>query len=167
MYWHYWTLFIQQLYIMLMSSHALMLVLFHCLGCIKSQWGPECTYFSPPATIILILILTFEALLFALFTAIMFGTQVHSICTDETSIEQLKQEKPTWVKKSRCISMQTVFGQRLSLGWLNPFVAPQRQWGKEDPYMYSVWQDLKMFKGMAYCRNIISITPNPAEPNCS
>ena len=32
-------LFIQQLYIMLMSSHALMLVLFHCLGCINSQWG--------------------------------------------------------------------------------------------------------------------------------
>ncbi|XP_033625921.1 palmitoyltransferase ZDHHC3-like [Asterias rubens] len=126
------------LYIMLMSSHALMLVLFHCLGCINSQWGPECTYFSPPATIILILILTFEALLFALFTAIMFGTQVHSICTDETSIEQLKQEKPTWVKKSRCISMQTVFGQKLSVGWLNPFVSPQRQWGKEDPYMYSV-----------------------------
>lgn len=44
----------------------------------------ECSYFSPPATVILIILLCFEGLLFLIFTAVMFGTQVHSICSDET-----------------------------------------------------------------------------------
>ena len=44
----------------------------------------ECTYFSAPATVVFMIALTFEALLFSLFTAIMFGTQIHAICTDET-----------------------------------------------------------------------------------
>ncbi|XP_022094536.1 palmitoyltransferase ZDHHC3-like [Acanthaster planci] len=126
------------LYIMLMSLHAIIMVLFHCFWCVRSQWGPECLYFSSPATVVLIMILTFEALLFSLFTAIMFGTQIHSICTDETGIEQLKREKPTWVKKTRCASMKSVFGQRMSLAWLSPFASPDIKWGKEEPYMYSV-----------------------------
>lgn len=33
---------------------------------------------------ILLILLCFEALLFLIFTSVMFGTQVHSICTDET-----------------------------------------------------------------------------------
>lgn len=45
---------------------------------------PECSSFSPPATVILLILLCFEALLFLIFTSVMFGTQVHSICTDET-----------------------------------------------------------------------------------
>lgn len=45
---------------------------------------PECSSFSPPATIILLILLCFEGLLFLIFTSVMFGTQVHSICTDET-----------------------------------------------------------------------------------
>lgn len=45
---------------------------------------PECSSFSPPATVILLILLCFEGLLFLIFTAVMFGTQVHSICTDET-----------------------------------------------------------------------------------
>lgn len=45
---------------------------------------PECSYFSPPATVILLILLCFEGLLFLIFTAVMFGTQVHSICSDET-----------------------------------------------------------------------------------
>lgn len=44
----------------------------------------ECSYFSPPATVILLILLCFEGLLFLIFTAVMFGTQVHSICSDET-----------------------------------------------------------------------------------
>lgn len=44
----------------------------------------ECSSFSPPTTVILLILLCFEALLFLIFTSVMFGTQVHSICTDET-----------------------------------------------------------------------------------
>lgn len=33
---------------------------------------------------ILLILLCFEGLLFLIFTSVMFGTQVHSICTDET-----------------------------------------------------------------------------------
>lgn len=44
----------------------------------------ECSNFSPPATVILLIFLCFEGLLFLIFTAVMFGTQVHSICNDET-----------------------------------------------------------------------------------
>lgn len=44
----------------------------------------ECSSFSPPATVILLILLCFEGLLFLIFTSVMFGTQVHSICTDET-----------------------------------------------------------------------------------
>lgn len=49
--------------------------------------SPECSNFSPPATVILLILLCFEGLLFLIFTAVMFGTQVHSICTDETVSE--------------------------------------------------------------------------------
>lgn len=44
----------------------------------------ECSSFSPPTTVILLILLCFEGLLFLIFTSVMFGTQVHSICTDET-----------------------------------------------------------------------------------
>lgn len=44
----------------------------------------ECSSFSPPTTVILLILLCFEGLLFFIFTSVMFGTQVHSICTDET-----------------------------------------------------------------------------------
>ncbi|GLD61688.1 palmitoyltransferase ZDHHC7-like protein [Lates japonicus] len=40
-----------------------------------------------------------EGLLFLTFTAVMFCTQLHSICTDETEIERLKNEKPTWERR--------------------------------------------------------------------
>lgn len=55
---------------------------FHpCVVCFPSS---ECGSFSPPTTVILLILLCFEGLLFFFFTAVMFGTQIHSICTDET-----------------------------------------------------------------------------------
>lgn len=44
----------------------------------------ECSDFSPPVTVILLIFLCLESLLFFTFTAVMFGTQIHSICNDET-----------------------------------------------------------------------------------
>jgi hypothetical protein len=53
------------------------------IGCLSTEWQ-SCPAFSPPATIIFLLFLLFEGLLFALFTSIMFGTQVSAIWYDET-----------------------------------------------------------------------------------
>lgn len=52
----------------------------------------ECSSFSPAATLILIILLGFEALLFGIFTLVMFFTQISAIFSDETQIETLKAE---------------------------------------------------------------------------
>lgn len=82
----------------------------------------ECSDFSPPITVILLVFLCLEGLLFFTFTAVMFGTQIHSICNDETEIERLKSEKPTWERRLRWEGMKSVFGGPPSLLWMNPFV---------------------------------------------
>uniref|UniRef100_A0ACB8FU92 Palmitoyltransferase zdhhc3 n=1 Tax=Sphaerodactylus townsendi TaxID=933632 RepID=A0ACB8FU92_9SAUR len=74
------------MYIALISLHALIMVGFHFLYCFEEDWT-KCSSFSPPTTVILLILLCFEALLFLIFTSVMFGTQVHSICTDETHIQ--------------------------------------------------------------------------------
>uniref|UniRef100_A0A2K6K785 Palmitoyltransferase n=2 Tax=Rhinopithecus TaxID=542827 RepID=A0A2K6K785_RHIBE len=72
------------MYIALPSVHALIL-------CGFQQWT-ECSDFSPPFTVILLSFLCLEGLLFFTFTAVTFGTQIHSICNDEREI----YKKPTW-----------------------------------------------------------------------
>nr|XP_009491645.1 PREDICTED: palmitoyltransferase ZDHHC3 isoform X1 [Pelecanus crispus] len=108
------------MYIALISLHALIMVGFHFLYCFEEDWT-KCSSFSPPTTVILLILLCFEALLFLIFTSVMFGTQVHSICTDETGIERLKNQKPTWEKISGWEGMKLAFGGTFSLGWFNPF----------------------------------------------
>ncbi|XP_035173920.1 palmitoyltransferase ZDHHC3 isoform X1 [Oxyura jamaicensis] len=108
------------MYIALISLHALIMVGFHFLYCFEEDWT-KCSSFSPPTTVILLILLCFEALLFLIFTSVMFGTQVHSICTDETGIERLKNQKPTWEKISGWEGMKAAFGGAFSLAWLSPF----------------------------------------------
>ncbi|XP_052650491.1 palmitoyltransferase ZDHHC3 isoform X1 [Harpia harpyja] len=108
------------MYIALISLHALIMVGFHFLYCFEEDWT-KCSSFSPPTTVILLILLCFEALLFLIFTSVMFGTQVHSICTDETGIERLKNQKPTWEKISGWEGMKLAFGGAFSLAWFNPF----------------------------------------------
>uniref|UniRef100_A0A8C3BGF1 Palmitoyltransferase n=1 Tax=Cairina moschata TaxID=8855 RepID=A0A8C3BGF1_CAIMO len=108
------------MYIALISLHALIMVGFHFLYCFEEDWT-KCSSFSPPTTVILLILLCFEALLFLIFTSVMFGTQVHSICTDETGIERLKNQKPTWEKISGWEGMRAAFGGAFSLAWLSPF----------------------------------------------
>ncbi|XP_033068201.1 palmitoyltransferase ZDHHC3 isoform X7 [Trachypithecus francoisi] len=74
------------MYIALISLHALIMVGFHFLHCFEEDWT-KCSSFSPPTTVILLILLCFEGLLFLIFTSVMFGTQVHSICTDETAAD--------------------------------------------------------------------------------
>uniref|UniRef100_A0A8C3ESY8 Palmitoyltransferase n=1 Tax=Corvus moneduloides TaxID=1196302 RepID=A0A8C3ESY8_CORMO len=126
------------MYIALISLHALIMVGFHFLYCFEEDWT-KCSSFSPPTTVILLILLCFEALLFLIFTSVMFGTQVHSICTDETGIEQLKKEERRWAKKTKWMNMKAVFGHPFSIAWLSPFATPDQ--GKADPYQ--VLSDLK------------------------
>ncbi|KAM8758620.1 palmitoyltransferase ZDHHC3 [Rhynchonycteris naso] len=123
------------MYIALISLHALIMVGFHFLHCFEEDWT-KCSYFSPPTTVILLILLCFEGLLFLIFTSVMFGTQVHSICTDETGIEQLKKEERRWAKKTKWMNMKAVFGHPFSLGWASPFATPDQ--GKADPSQYVV-----------------------------
>lgn len=67
----------------MISIHSLILSVNQFIMCVKAEWK-QCSTFSPPATVVLILFLVFEALLFAIFTAIMFGTQLQAIWNDET-----------------------------------------------------------------------------------
>ncbi|KAJ6643185.1 Palmitoyltransferase ZDHHC3 [Pseudolycoriella hygida] len=122
-------------YIALISVHAMFLTVNQFAQCIKHEWK-ECSTFSPPATVILLLFLTFEALLFAIFTLIMLGTQMNAIWNDETGIEQLKKEEARWVRKSKWKSIQAVFG-RFSIGWFSPFTKPFIK-SKLDRNFYSV-----------------------------
>ncbi|XP_032414237.1 palmitoyltransferase ZDHHC3-like isoform X1 [Xiphophorus hellerii] len=108
------------MYIALISLHCLVMVVFHFLYCFEDDWT-KCSSFSPPATVILLILLCFEGLLFLIFTSVMFGTQVHSICTDETGIERLKGETGRWGKVPCWEAMQTAFGGRPSPSWFSPF----------------------------------------------
>merc|ERR1719334_1307388 len=123
------------LYIASMSFHALFLAINHCITCMTSEFH-ACPAYSPPATMIFLLFLMFEGLLFALFTSIMFGTQVTAIWRDQTGIESLKKEEARWVRKSRWKSIQAVFG-RFSIHWFSPFahVPPP---SKSHGYLFSV-----------------------------
>ncbi|KAL2093047.1 hypothetical protein ACEWY4_010359 [Coilia grayii] len=108
------------MYIAIISAHALGLSGYQFVTCVRVQWN-ECSDFSPPVTVMLMIFLCLEALLFLTFTAVMFGTQIHSICNDETEIERLKSERPTWERRLRWEGMRAVFGGKPSLLWINPF----------------------------------------------
>lgn len=73
-----------QFYIMSMSVFGLGMVAWFFFRCVGQNFQ-NCDAFMPgPLAFILTLFGVFEGFLFSLFTCIMFGTQVHAICTDET-----------------------------------------------------------------------------------
>ncbi|XP_023938737.1 palmitoyltransferase ZDHHC3 [Bicyclus anynana] len=123
------------LYIAAISIHSLILSVYQFVTCIRHEWR-DCSTYSPPTTVVLLLFLIIEALLFAIFTLVMFGTQLHAIWNDETGIEQLKKEQARWVRKSRWKSIQAVFG-RFSIFWFSPFTQPTSK-NKLDCCLYSV-----------------------------
>ncbi|XP_036287932.1 palmitoyltransferase ZDHHC3 isoform X1 [Pipistrellus kuhlii] len=84
----------------------------------------ECSYFSPPTTVILLILLCFEGLLFLIFTSVMFGTQVHSICTDETGIERLKRKQQPRERRGTWKAVTETFGGSFSPNWFNPLSGP-------------------------------------------
>ncbi|VDK37872.1 unnamed protein product [Gongylonema pulchrum] len=110
------------MYIGLLSSHALYWAIWQFVLCVGGDWH-DCSLFGPPVTTVLLLFLLFEAILFAIFTFVMFGTQLNSICTDQTGIESLKNEQYS-TGPDGWKNMQMIFGGPFSLRWFNPFAAP-------------------------------------------
>ncbi|RWS25546.1 Palmitoyltransferase ZDHHC3-like protein [Leptotrombidium deliense] len=89
-------------------------------------------------TIVLLVCLVFEALLFAVFTCIMFGVQIQAIWNDETGIEQLKKEAVRWSKRRSWKSFKVVFGKGFNLSWFSPFTRPTVGGKVESNYLYAV-----------------------------
>lgn len=113
------------MYIALLSFHALYWGIWQFVLCVGKEWH-NCSNLGPPGTTLMLIFLMFEAILFAIFTSVMFGTQLSAICSDETAIESLKrssgedrQKGSSWKK-----NMQSVFGGPCSIRWLNPLVEP-------------------------------------------
>jgi len=109
------------MYISLVSFHSLYWTVWQFVLCVNDNWK-GCSMFSPPATTIVIVFLLFEAILFAIFTCVMFGTQISSICSDQTGIESLKNEKGKSTDSWK--NLQVVFGGPFSIKWFNPLVTP-------------------------------------------
>lgn len=124
------------MYIAVISSHSFFLAVNHLIGCINQDWK-KCSEGSPAVTVILLIMLIFEALLFAIFTLVMFASQVQAIWNDETGIEQLKREVARWQKRSPWRSVRSVFG-RFSLSWFSPFTSVSDVTAVPSGYLHAV-----------------------------
>lgn len=115
------------LFTFLTALHALFLSINHITVCLKhdntsSASNSTCplvmTGRPRPGFFLMLLFLVFEALLFCLFSLIMFTLQLKAIWFDSTGIEVLKQE--TRSQSSGCRSLREVCGNNPLL-WCNPF----------------------------------------------
>jgi len=75
----------------LISVHALFLAINHFIICIQHDWK-ETTY-TPPATVVFLIFLIFESLLFAIFTAVMLGTHYKLFGMMKRVLNNLKKSK--------------------------------------------------------------------------
>lgn len=122
------------MYICIISFHALYMSIHHFITCVGREWK-TCSGVSPPATTVFLIFLIFEALLFGIFTAIMCGTQVSAICSDETGIESLKHDA-SHQKKGYWLSLKATFGHPFSWKWFSPFSTPKFAYSKS--YLHCV-----------------------------
>ncbi|XP_066505678.1 palmitoyltransferase ZDHHC7-like isoform X2 [Hoplias malabaricus] len=100
------------MYIAMISTHALVLSVLQFFTCVRVDWN---------VAVLLIIFLFLEAILFLTFTAVMFSTQIQSICSDDMVSERLKSDKLQRDRRVRWESMRNVFGGQPSLQWMNPF----------------------------------------------
>ncbi|KAM9025389.1 palmitoyltransferase ZDHHC3 isoform 1-T3 [Ara ararauna] len=156
------------MYIALISLHALIMVGFHFLYCFEEDWT-KCSSFSPPTTVILLILLCFEALLFLIFTSVMFGTQVHSICTDETrktsEQERLVLSAGKSPRKKYSIIQNNKILPSLSLSGIERLKNQKPTWERT-----SGWEGMKLAFGGAFSlgwfnpfSNMNCKSPAPAE----
>ncbi|EDO34528.1 predicted protein [Nematostella vectensis] len=106
-------------YIFVVSIYALLLCVRQLFLCTEKEWF-GCTSVTMPSSILLIIFLVFEGLLFGIFTLVMFCSQVTSVVRDETGIESLKNERMSR-KTTMYENLQDVFGGQFSVHWLSPF----------------------------------------------
>ena len=99
-----------QFYIMSMSVFGLGMVAWFFFRCVGQNFQSCDTIMPGPLAFILTLFGVFEGFLFSLFTCIMFCTQVHAICTDETVSNY-------WQPKWLCLLVGV---PEQALGWLSP-----------------------------------------------
>ncbi|CAI2306871.1 unnamed protein product [Caenorhabditis sp. 36 PRJEB53466] len=116
------------MYIALLSLHALYWGIWQFILCVGAEWQ-RCSSLAPPGTTLLLIFLLFESILFAIFTAVMFGTQISSICNDETTIESMKSRNSMMDEEDRnrnnsWKNLQMVFGGPFGIRWFNPLANP-------------------------------------------
>lgn len=104
-------------YVCFISTQGFCIALYTLVTCVSSNFS-ECQY-TEVVTLLITVGLMLEGLLFGLFTAIMCGTQLASVCSDQTGIESLKKEKRK--RRSGMNNMREVFGGKFSYKWFSPF----------------------------------------------
>ncbi|XP_004700684.1 palmitoyltransferase ZDHHC3-like [Echinops telfairi] len=111
-------------YIGLASLHVLLLLGVPVLrGYMRGEWGANSS-FSARGSVIFLFLVSLKGFI---FTSVMFGTQLHAICKDQTRIELLQRAPGRWGKGSKWMNLKAVFGHHFSVDWINPFVSPQPQ----------------------------------------
>lgn len=122
------------MYIALLSAHALYWGIWQFMLCVESEWS-RCSSVGPPATTLMLIFLLFEAILFVIFTSVMFGTQIAGICQDETTIESMRKDHEDRQNNNYWKNLQLVFGGPFGLYWFNPLSEPYLA---KSAYEYSV-----------------------------
>ena len=120
-------------YIMTVSAIGLVMCSIHFYECAASGFNQCNGLITGPPHLVMMVLAVLEALLFVLFTFIMFCSQVYAIAYDETGIERLKHED---VERDTtfCESMREVFGSKGSWHWLSPFYSQQGVHYRRKPY---------------------------------
>lgn len=115
-------------YVSALSFVTLILTVGNFLVCLEADWNsnPACPVLNKagkpePTNLITLVFLSFAAILFALFTLIMFCLQAKAIWSDWTGIENLKKESRD--RRSGCTNLKSVFGKHVLL-WCSPFTTP-------------------------------------------
>lgn len=90
---------------------------------LRREWDSHSTLTPHPSLIFLLLV----SLKGFLFVSMMFATQMHAICTDQTRIEQLQRERTGQGRRSKWMNLKAVLGHGPSLAWISPFASPKPQ----------------------------------------
>eukprot|EP00118_Oscarella_pearsei_P004199 m.17523 g.17523 ORF g.17523 m.17523 type:complete len:274 (+) comp27511_c0_seq8:31-852(+) len=118
-------------YIFVSAIYALVMAVYSMIGCVQTDFK-GCGVLSRGASFLLLVILLFQGILFALFTMIMCMSQVHAICTDETYIESLKREEKAH-RSTTMENLECAFGGKASIQWFSPFSRPPCDLRKREP----------------------------------
>lgn len=169
------------LYICLQSTMAIYMCVHFVVQCIETDWE-ACQLntshhgwshllafeFSPFFTCVFILGLIVEALVFGLFTMIMFITQVYSIADDETGIESLTKNGPKSEQLSRWKRLTLACGSPFSWRWFSPFSPPPPVTpvfpgfgGRGEDFVYSDSGTSTNLTDLSYSSCVVMATTSP------